>query len=83
MEKLATPKNQFLQAPKTMDLLKRLKADYPQAIAAEQRIDELKFTKIYLILAIISFIFMVISFTFSHPHTRLLVISAWPSLMAG
>lgn len=65
LEKLATPKNQFLQEPKTLDLLKRLKADYPQAIAAEQRIDELKFTKIYLILAIISLVFMGISFMFS------------------
>jgi hypothetical protein len=62
---LATLKNQFLQEPKTLDLLKRLKADYPRAIAAEQRIDELKFTKIYLIVAIISLVFMGISFMFN------------------
>lgn len=31
LEKLATLKNQFLQEPKTLDLLKRLKADYPRA----------------------------------------------------
>ncbi|GAB2021739.1 hypothetical protein RyT2_08130 [Pseudolactococcus yaeyamensis] len=65
LEKLATPKNQFLQELQTIDLLKRLKADYPQAIGAEQRINELKFTKIYLILAIISLILAGLSFIFS------------------
>lgn len=61
LEELDTAKNQFLQASQTAATLQELKSAYPQAIAAEQQIEQLKFTKIYLILAIVSLVLMGVS----------------------
>ena len=62
LEKLETPKNQFLKNAKTTARLDQVKLAYPQAISAEQQIKQLKFSKQYLIIAIISLILMGISF---------------------
>lgn len=62
LEKLETPKNQFLKNAKTTDRLDQVKLAYPLAISAEQQIKQLTFSKQYLIIAIISLILMGISF---------------------
>ncbi|MDN5403227.1 MAG: AAA family ATPase [Lactococcus sp.] len=62
LEKLDTPKNQFLKNAKTTDRLDQVKLAYPLAISAEQQIEQLTFSKHYLIIAIISLILMGVSF---------------------
>ena len=62
LEKLDTPKNQFLKNAKTTDRLDQVKLAYPLAISAEQQIKQLTFSKQYLIIAIISLILMGVSF---------------------
>lgn len=62
LEKLETPKNQFLKNDKTTIRLDQIKLAYPQAISAEQQINQLTFSKQYLIIAIVSLILMGISF---------------------
>ncbi|PCS08819.1 hypothetical protein RU86_GL000055 [Lactococcus piscium] len=62
LEKLETPKNQFLKNAKTTARLDQVKLAYPQAISAEQQIKQLTFSKQYLIIAVISLILMGISF---------------------
>ena len=62
LEKLETPKNQFLKNAKTTSRLDQVKLAYPQAISAEQQIKQLTFSKQYLIIAVIALILMGISF---------------------
>ena len=62
LEKLDTPKNQFLKNAKTTDRLDQVKLAYPLAISAEQQIEQLTFSKHYLIIAIIYLILMGVSF---------------------
>lgn len=65
IKNLSTPKNQFLLAQETKERFKHLKAESPQAIAAEQRTEEVTFTKLFVILSFVSLMIMVLMVIFN------------------
>ncbi|GFH42364.1 DNA repair ATPase [Lactococcus hodotermopsidis] len=83
LEKLDTPKNQFLKRLETLEKFHDLKADYPRALAAEQRVTQLvkSETKIFLIFAVISLILMV-AMCFIKPILGLIFLLASGALIA-